>query len=125
MARTSERPTCAECGSFDVSLEVSAAYWDSATRTAVAGDICDSGHWCNACDGETRLNWIKTISPELTLPEFNTILGALRWWQHMEMYNPEISSRRAPDVFDIACAGTPDSLLSEDEIDALCARINE
>jgi len=119
------RPVCATCGSFDVSLETTAAYWNAGTGQAEVRDLCDKGHYCNTCDGECRLNWIETIIPELTLPEFNTILAALRWWQHMEMYNPEISSRRAPDVFEIACYGNDDSLLGEDEIDALCARINE
>lgn len=118
------RPVCADCGNFEVSLETTAAYWNPGTAEAEVGALCDKGHYCDQCEGEVKLNWINTISPELTVPEFNTILAALRWWQHMEMYNPEICSRRSPDIFEIAVYGTPDTLLSEDEIDALCARIN-
>ena len=118
------RPVCATCGSFDVALEATAAYWNVSAGQAEASDLCDKGHYCNTCDGECRLTWIDTFLPEVTKQELDTILAALRWWQDMEMYNPEICSRRSPDIFEIAVYGTTDILLSEDEIDALCERIN-
>lgn len=119
-----ERPTCATCGNFDISAEVTSAYWNTATGEFAVSDITDKGHWCDVCDGEIKLKWIETYNVEVTKAEFNTILAALRHWQQQEMHNPEISSRRSPDLFEIACFGDNDSLLGEDAIDKLCERIN-
>lgn len=117
------RPVCATCGSFDVSLETTAAYWNAGTGQAEVSDLNDKGHYCNTCDGECKLSWIDTFVPEVTKQEFDTILAALRWWQHMEMYNPEIGDRRGREQLSIAAWNGP--VLDSAGIDKLCERINE
>lgn len=48
---------CRECGSEDVSAEVTAVRWDKeAQRWEVTGDLCDKGHYCDDCDGECRID---------------------------------------------------------------------
>ena len=122
MSRGTERPVCATCGNFDVSLELTAGYWNPGTAQAEAGDLCDKGHYCDRCERGVKLDWIETVSPELTMQEFDTIIAALRHWQWVQMYNPNVGSRINPDTYAIACDhGEP---LDADAIDALCERIN-
>lgn len=124
MTLPTERPTCATCGSFDLSLETLAVYWDRASGglDASGASLCDKGHYCNDCDGETRLAWVHTALLEVTLPELDTMIAALRYWQRMEMCIPDIGSRRAPDEFDIASErGDP---IDFEAIDKLVEKIN-
>lgn len=58
-----EVPVCAYCGSTDVSAEALSTYWDVSEQEWKVSDICDKGHYCNACDGETRLSW-RQATPE-------------------------------------------------------------
>ena len=75
-----DRPTCAECGSFNLALEAF-VYWDSSKGEAQINDLCDKGHYCGTCETQVRLEWIETGHIEVTIPERNTIVAALRYWQ--------------------------------------------
>jgi hypothetical protein len=118
-----ERPVCATCGNFDISAEVTSAYWNIATREFAVSDITDKGHWCDVCDEEIKLKWIETYTVEVTKAEFDTILAALRYWQRMDMPNPDIGSRLARDEFEIATANSQDPIDAQ-AIDAMIERIN-
>ncbi len=58
---------------------------------------------------------------EVTTAEFNTILGALRYYQENGMGEP---SKRSDWIQEIVCPTADDTSLSADEIDALCERLN-
>ena len=60
LARNFERatvPVCRRCGCTDISAEVTAARWDATAQEWAVSDICDKGHYCDACDAETRIDW--------------------------------------------------------------------
>lgn len=59
-----EVPMCAYCGSTEVSADA-LVYWDINTQTWEVSDICDKGHYCNACEGETRLSWRQATPEEI------------------------------------------------------------
>ena len=64
MARNFERatvPVCRRCGCTDISAEVTDARWDAAAQEWAVSDICDKGHYCDACDAETRIDWEVVI----------------------------------------------------------------
>ena len=50
-------PVCNVCGSADVVLEAVGVFWDKECGRAEISDLADKGHYCNKCDGETRLEW--------------------------------------------------------------------
>jgi ribosomal protein L37AE/L43A len=54
MART--KPVCSHCGSDDVKADAYAV-WDIEAQTWQVGDTYDKGAFCEACEGETRLDW--------------------------------------------------------------------
>lgn len=64
-ARLKEVPVCARCGSTDVSAETSLAYWDVSEQEWKVSEICDKGHYCGACEGETRLAWRPATKEEI------------------------------------------------------------
>jgi hypothetical protein len=51
-----EMPVCSHCGSADV-LADAYVVWDVETQKWECANVCDKGAYCNACDGETRLDW--------------------------------------------------------------------
>lgn len=60
MAQAFERamvPVCRRCGCTDISAEVTAARWDASAQEWAVSDICDKGHYCDACDSETQIDW--------------------------------------------------------------------
>lgn len=64
-AAPKEVPVCARCGSTDVSAETSLAYWDVIEQEWKVSEICDKGHYCGACEGETRLAWRPATKEEI------------------------------------------------------------
>ncbi len=58
---------------------------------------------------------------DVTRAEFNTILGALRFYQECGMGEP---LNRSDRIQEIVCPDADDTSLSADEIDALCERLN-
>jgi hypothetical protein len=61
------------------------------------------------------------LLPEVSQAEFNTILGALRFYQESNMGEP---LNRSDWIQSIVCPDDDDTSLSADEIDELCERIN-
>lgn len=55
-AEKQERPYCLHCGSKHLGIEVT-AYYDEKLGRIEVGDICGKGHYCEHCEGETRLEW--------------------------------------------------------------------
>lgn len=47
-------PVCARCGGTNLSLEATVS-WDYERGEAVVNELCDKGHVCEDCGGETRI----------------------------------------------------------------------
>jgi hypothetical protein len=61
------------------------------------------------------------IKRNLSSPDLNTILAALRYWQKNGMGEP---ANRSDELHDIATNGGEDISLDDSGIDDLCARLN-
>ena len=52
-----KKPVCRECGCTDIIAEAMGAIWSVRDQLWEVTDICDKGHYCRLCDGETRIDW--------------------------------------------------------------------
>lgn len=64
-------PTCSTCGGKDLALEAT-VHWTPG-KGAEVGTLCDGGHYCGTCEGETKLEWVGAEPPS---PE----AGQVRRW---------------------------------------------
>jgi len=64
----------------------------------------------------------KKPKPELDYRELSTVLAALRYWQALGITAP--IHGRVAEIHEIADSGGEIEMLSADEIDHLCERIN-
>ena len=54
-----QKPVCSQCQSDDVVADAYAA-WDNDAQEWTVANTFNKGAYCNACDGETRLDWIES-----------------------------------------------------------------
>lgn len=66
------RPVCSHCGGSNLELEAT-VHW-APGKGAEVGQICDKGHYCVDCDGETSLRWVPDVPAPDGAP--GTQLGA-------------------------------------------------
>ena len=57
MTQKKQKPVCNRCGSSDVLADAYAS-WNMETQDWELASTFDKGSYCEACDGETRLEWI-------------------------------------------------------------------
>ena len=55
------RPVCVHCYNDQLSLKV-IALWNDDLNEVEVHEICDNGHYCSNCGGETKLEWIEVTS---------------------------------------------------------------
>jgi hypothetical protein len=86
---------------------------------------CPAGVKCELCNptetSPTFHHKKKIMLLEVSNTEFNTILGALRYYQENGMGEP---GNRSDELQEIVCPNDNDTSLSGDEIDELCERLN-
>lgn len=55
------KPVCSYCHNDHITLEVIAS-WNDDLGAVEVHDICDKGHYCSDCGGETTLEWIEVTA---------------------------------------------------------------